>query len=54
MERTGAAMVGKLGGEVVVGALGLCRDHDARGVLVETVDDARALTSMPLRLAPQW
>ena len=43
VQRAGAAVVGELGGEVLVRLLGLGRDHDARGVLVEPVHDARAL-----------
>lgn len=37
-----AAMVGKLRGETLVGCIGFGHHHDAGGVLVEPVDDARA------------
>ena len=46
MERAGAAVIGELRREVGHGRLGLGGDHDARGVLVEPVDDAGALDAV--------
>src|SRR5215218_2148236 len=42
-ERTGAAMVGELGGERVMRAIVLGHDHEPAGVLVEPVHDAGPL-----------
>lgn len=39
-ERAGPAVVGKLGGELGVGTVGLRHHHDPGGVLVEAMDDA--------------
>ena len=40
LQRAGAAVIGELGGERAMGAVGLGDDHQAGRVLVEAVDDA--------------
>ena len=41
LQRAASSMVGELRREAAMGAVGLGHDHEAGGVLVETVNDAR-------------